>query len=417
MVGCLQSPLLQPISPRRMSLLLVCPPPQLREPWTAWLIDERARLDGVRPSDAQRFEGPPSAWPAAQEWVLVVPADLLAWHQTTLPRLPPQRWRQALPGLLEEQLLSDPDQLHMALAPGAQSAAPTLVAVLNKAWLKEVMATLEALGRRVQRIVPEFEPGPPTLYLLGQPDHARLVQTDAQGVLVMPLAQPVRDGLGHWMKAMGPLPDTAWAEPPLVEQAQLALNQNVQLLPIAQRLWQAAQSDWDLAQFEWAASGTQRWRQRAWRTFGQLWQAPGWRPLRWGLLSLLVVNLLGLQLWSWQEQERLQSQKASIEAVLRSSFPQVKVIIDPLAQMQREVQSLALVSGSPDAGDLGVMLSALAESGAPPARRVNYSPGQLQLSDWPLTAQQLTALQASLTLRGYALQGAGQQWQLTVKSP
>lgn len=395
-----------------MSLLLVCPPPQLREPWTAWMVDERARLDGVRPSDAQRFDGSPGDWPAAQEWVLVVPADLLAWHQTTLPRLPPQRWRQALPGLLEDQLLSDPDQVHMALAPGAQSGSPTLVAVFNKAWLNEVMATLEAAGRRVQRIVPEFEPGAPALYLLGQPDHARLVQADAQGVLVVPLSQPVRDGLGHWVQALGSLPDTLWAEPPLVEQAQLALNQNVQLLPIAQRLWQAAQSDWDLAQFEWAASGTGRWR--AW---GQLWQAPSWRPLRWGLLTLLLVNLVGLQLWSWQEKKHQQSQKASIEAVLRSSFPQVKVVIDPLAQMQREVQSLALASGSPDASDLGVMLSALAESGAPPAKQVSYSTGQLQLTDWPLTAQQVATLQPTLAQRGYALQGAGSQWQLTVKSP
>ncbi len=400
-----------------MSLLLVCPPPQLREPWAAWMVDERARLDGVRPSDAQRLDGAPSTWPAAQELVLVVPAGMLAWHQTTLPRLPPQRWRQALPGLLEEQLLSDPAQLHMALAPGTQGGSPTWVAVCDKSWLKQVMSTLEAAGRQVHRIVPEFEPGTPGLYLLGQPDHAQLVQTDAQGVIVMPLAQPVRESLAHWVRAVGPVTDTLWAEPPLVELAQQTLQQNVQLLPTAQRLWQAAQSDWDLAQFEWAASGGGRWRQQAWRAWSQLWQSPGWRPLRWGLLALLVVNLLGLQLWAWQDRQRLQTQKADTEAVLRRTFPQVKVIIDPLAQMQREVQALTQASGSAAPGDLGVMLSALAEAGAPPVKQIDYSPGQLQLKSWPLPASQLAGLQSALGLRGYLLQGSEQQWQMTVKSP
>ena len=400
-----------------MSLLLVCPPPHPREPWAAWMVDERARLDGVRPSDAVRLDGPPQSWPAAQELVLVVPAERLAWHQTTLPRLPPQRWRQALPGLLEDQLLSDPAQLHLALAPGTQSGSPTWVTVCDKAWLQQVMGTLEAAGRRVHRIVPAFEPGAPGLYLLGQPDHAQLVQTDAQGVVVTTLAQPVSESLANWVRALGPLPDALWAEPALVELAQQALHQDVQLLPTAQRLWQAAQSDWDLAQFEWAASGTGRWRQRAWRAWSQLWQAPSWRPLRWGVLALLVTHLLGLQMWTWQERQRQQARQADIETILRTSFPQVKLIIDPLAQMQREVQSLALSSGSAAAGDLGVMLSALAESGAPPATQMDYTPGQLQLKSWPLPASQVASLQSALGLRGYALQGSGQQWQLTVKSP
>jgi hypothetical protein len=61
---------------------------------------------------------------------------------------------------------------------------------------------------------------------------------------------------------------------------------------------------------------------------------------------------------------------------------------------------VALASGSPQAGDLGVMLSVLAQAGAPPIKRLDYSNGQLALGDWPLPAAQVATLQSALALRG-----------------
>jgi general secretion pathway protein L len=139
--------------------------------------------------------------------------------------------------------------------------------------------------------------------------------------------------------------------------------------------------------------------------------------LRWGLLGLVLVQMLGLLAWTWQESSLQKSRQQDLQAMLRSSFPQVKLIIDPVQQMRREVQALALASGSPEAGDLGVMLSVLAEAGAPPIKRLDYSAGELKLGDWPLPAAQVAGLQSALALRGYLLQGQGQQWQMKVRSP
>jgi general secretion pathway protein L len=402
-----------------MSLLLACPPTDPREPWSAWLITSGLdRPEGLRPSDARRLEGLPEQWPAARELVLVVPAAMLSWHQATLPRLPKQRWQQALAGLLEDQLLSEPSQLHMALAPGAQAGTTSWVAVCQKTWLQEALAVLNAAGRSVQRIVPEFEPGATATYLIGQAEQAQLVHVDEQGVLVAHLRQPLHEALQSWAATLANAKSAPlWAEPALAEAAQEGLHRPAQLISPAQRLWQAAQSDWNLAQFDLAAKAGGQGRQKVLRAWSQVWQSAQWRPLRWGLLVLVLVQALGLMGWAWQESSQQKSLQQEIQAILRSSFPQVKLIIEPVQQMQREVQALALASGSPQAGDLGVMLSVLAQAGAPPIKRLDYSSGQLALGDWPLPAAQVATLQSALALRGYQLQGQGQQWQMLVRSP
>ncbi|MCE2878676.1 MAG: hypothetical protein LW719_04470, partial [Comamonadaceae bacterium] len=83
----------------------------------------------------------------------------------------------------------------------------------------------------------------------------------------------------------------------------------------------------------------------------------------------------------------------------------------------REVKALGQASGIGLPGDLGVMLSALADVGAMSPRRLEYAGGQLQLSPWPLEPSEAAQVQAALALRGYQLEGAGEQWQMRVKSP
>ncbi|MEI7782987.1 MAG: type II secretion system protein GspL [Betaproteobacteria bacterium] len=401
-----------------MSLILACPPAVLREPWTAWLIGGGlGRTGELRPSDVQRLDTEPSQWPAGQELIVVVPAAMLSWHKVSLPRLPKHRWPQALAGLLEDQLLAEPALLHMALAPGAQAGSETWVAVCDKAWLQQSLAMLEATGYRAQKVVPEFEPGPSALYLIGQPEQALLVQTDEQGVLVMPLAQPLREALHNWGATLTDNSAALWAEAALADAAQESLQRPVQLMSAAQRLWQAAQSEWNLAQFDLSSTAGSHWRQGALRAWRHAWQASVWRPLRWGLLGLLAVQGLGLTAWAWQESSQQKNRQEEVQAILRKTFPQVKLIIDPVAQMGREVQALALASGSPQADDLGVMLSALAEAGAPPIKQLDYAAGLLKLEAWPLPAAQVSTLTSSLALRGYLLQGQGQQWQMKVRTP
>src|SRR4051812_20158586 len=76
------------------------------------------------------------------EIVAVVPVQALAWHRADLPRgaAPGSpRLRNALEGLLEEQLLDEPEALHLALQPGARAGEPAWVAVCDRAWLRAAL--------------------------------------------------------------------------------------------------------------------------------------------------------------------------------------------------------------------------------------------------------------------------------------
>ncbi|MFZ9371504.1 MAG: type II secretion system protein GspL, partial [Limnohabitans sp.] len=94
--------------------------------------------------------------PAHGEVVAVVPWQRLSWHAVTLPPQSGPRLSAVLQGLLEEQLLDDPAHLHLAVAPQAPTrmGGATLVAACSREWLQQALAPLDAVGLRVQRLVP-----------------------------------------------------------------------------------------------------------------------------------------------------------------------------------------------------------------------------------------------------------------------
>ncbi|MDI9334117.1 MAG: type II secretion system protein GspL [Cytophagales bacterium] len=90
---------------------------------------------------------------------LVLPSARLSAHTVTLPPTPPHRLQAALAGVLEEQLLDDPADLHFAVAPHAVAAMragqPFEVMVCDKAWLKDVLRKYQTEGQTIAAIVPE----------------------------------------------------------------------------------------------------------------------------------------------------------------------------------------------------------------------------------------------------------------------
>jgi general secretion pathway protein L len=140
-----------------------------------------------------------------------------------------------LDGLLEEHLLDDPEALHFALEPDAKAGAPVWVAACNRIWLRSIVQGLEAAGRRVVRIVPEFAPqpadGPPLLQITGEPEAPQLTVCDADGVVSLPLA-------GAGLALSGSLPlDTAviTTEPAVAEAAEHLLERRVPIVQAPQR--------------------------------------------------------------------------------------------------------------------------------------------------------------------------------------
>ncbi|WP_319016902.1 type II secretion system protein GspL [Diaphorobacter aerolatus] len=155
-----------------MSTLILYLPPGTPEPTTEFSYTLTA--DGhtaTRQASASATRLPDPG--RTGEVVAVVPARALSWQRVTLPQgstASALRLRSVLEGLLEEQLLDEPTQLHFALEPDAQIGSPAWVAVCDRNWLRANLQLLESVGRSVGRIVPEFAPGASesrALYALG----------------------------------------------------------------------------------------------------------------------------------------------------------------------------------------------------------------------------------------------------------
>ncbi|HYF17767.1 MAG TPA: type II secretion system protein GspL [Ramlibacter sp.] len=344
---------------------------------------------------------------AGSEVVAIAPASALSWHRVELPkgtgpRSP--RLRQVLEGLLEEHLLDEPDTLHFALQPGA-AGGPVWVAVCDRGWLRSVLQVLETAGRPVTRIVPEFAPeGEPVLYALGDPEDARLVCAGRDGVFTLPLAAasvPLLPAL--------PQDTIVVAEPAVAAQAEQVLQHTPELLPASDRLARAARTGWDLAQFEFASTGRARAFKKLSGGWAQVLAAPQWRPARWGAVLLVLVQLVGLNAWAWRERTALDAKRDSARSILTQTFPNVRAVVDPPVQMEREVAALRQVTGGASGRDLETMLGALAAA-APAGRMatgVEFNGTELRVRGIAGNDAEAQALQQALRGQGYSasLQG------------
>lgn len=407
-----------------MSLLVLQLPPRTRlHPQaraSAPSAGQRAELAFVLSPDGQavQSEGQCAATllPRATSVVAVLaPADV-AFHRITCPKAPAARLRAALAGLLEEQVLDEVDQLHLALAPDARPGEETWVAAVDRDGLTAELAALEAAGVVVDRVVPALWPDVQAhghFHVPLDEDKPRTLLTwaDAQGTSTWPLQGSLARGL-----LPEPLADnTLWtADPAAAAPAERWLGQPVQVLGTAARLLASAQSGWNLRQFELAA----RHRGLALlRDAGKQFLTPGWRPVRLGLLGLVVANLVGLNAWAWMQRSELQARRTAVASLLRTTHPQVRAVLDAPLQMARENELLRASAGRPGDTDLEPLLQAAASvwpDGQPP-QVLRYEAGRLSLGAPGVGAAEVARMRATLEPAGWQVDSADSQ--ITLSRP
>ncbi|MBE2263370.1 MAG: general secretion pathway protein GspL [Burkholderiaceae bacterium] len=352
---------------------------------------------------------------AVDETLVVVPVEALAWQRVELPKgvgTGSPRLRTVLNGLLEEKLLDEVPDLHLAIEPQPAAGSPVWVAACNRQWLIQHLRNLEAGGQVIGRIVPEFSPQSERLKLqvLGDPRPSQFVLTGpgvAGGVIRLPLAST------SLAMALGdeqiPANLECLAEPAVAADAEKMVGNGVTLQQPAERWALAASSPWDLAQFELASSGRIRAARKLGTVARSFLQAPAWRPARWGVVLLLLANLAGLNAWAWKEQQSAQHLRTTINKTLTQAFPQVRLVVDAPVQMARELSALQQAAGAPSTRDLEVMLGALANAAAtgqsPTA--IEYSAGQARLKGMNITQADLPAIAETLRPQGYSLRLEG----------
>jgi general secretion pathway protein L len=337
----------------------------------------------------------PAELPRADSVIAVLADADVSWQRLTLPRAPAARLRAALVGSLEEALLDDPDSLHFALAPGAAAGQPTWIAVTRKAWLQSHLGALEAARVPVARVVPSSWPDePPSGHFDADADagaplrlawaHADgVAQLRLQGTLARSLIGLPSDGVARWS-----------ASPAAAAPAERWLGGPVIVMTEEQRALQATRSLWNLRQFDLAPHHRGALALRdAWQRF----LAPGWRPVRIGLATLLVLQVVGLNLWAGQLRGQVQARKVAMDQLLRDAHPQVRSVLDAPLQMQRETDVLRAAAGRPGDADLESLLGAAAAAwpeGMSPAAGLRFESGRLNIpvAAWaPVQREQFSA--------------------------
>ena len=353
----------------------------------------------------------PALLPPADELVLVVPARRLSWHLVRLPRVNRARLRNALEGLLEERLLEDPQSLHFAVAPVTPDSGMVWVAACRKAWLYPALQVFETAGRPVTRVVPEHVPVPegaePSLHAIGTSAAAWLVRCADDGVQVVPLGFAALTTL----EVDGAAGSTT-AEPAVAAMAEEILGHSVQVISHAHGLVLAARSHWNLAQFELTSTGGSRTARRIAQAWTQGAGSRAWKPARWGLVALLLSQLVGLNAWAWKERSALDAKRAEARTLLTKTFPRISLVVDAPLQMEREVALLRQATGALSRRDLEPMLAAVAENAqvARPPAGIDFVAGELTLKGFEMPTSAATSLTQGLARVGYSGLASGDQW-------
>lgn len=367
---------------------------------------------------------PVALLPQDADVVLVLPVLATSWHRVTVPKIASSRLRQALDGLLEDRLLTEPAHLHLALQPGAQTAQPTWVCACDKALLTAWLNVLEAANRPAGRIVPDQVPqAEPAWTALNAAGQAWWIHAGPNGVWPAPLGSIQQ--LAHAAHAnigSDTPPDVRpvlRTEPACASAADVAAGQPVQLETPAQRLLRSTQSDWNLAQFDIKRSAHTRRGQQLMQAFRQVAYAPAWRATRWGLLAVTVSGLLGLGARAWEEQHALSAKRQLVQQLLSQTFPHIALVLDAPLQMQREVDRLQRASGGVASADLDVFLSDFSASSLDGIgfNAIQFSAQNISITLTGANDGNLPKLQAALQLKGWQARFVAPTLTLTRAAP
>ncbi|MBB3223733.1 type II secretion system protein GspL [Pseudoduganella umbonata] len=355
---------------------------------------------------------------ASGKVVLLLAAADVTLLRVAVPPLSGSRLKAAIPNLVEEQLLGDPDDCVFALGPTQPGSSERTVAVVQRAWLDVLVKALVQQGARAVSALPAqlclpLAPGGVSASLASDEGGIELTLRTGpyEGLGLALPAQP--DGALQVLRALaGEAPVTLYV--PAAQRAHYeALLASVSGITLEEDHWahriaagKAVQLD--LAAGLGAASGA---RAQAWKR---------WRwPLRLALLALLV-NIVGLNVEWLRMKREAEALRLSMVQIFRGAYPNEKVVLDPAAQLRANLARAKAGGGETARDDFTALAAAFGEAlGALPRRDVvaglEYRERALvvRLKPNSVDGAALAKVQAQLAPRGLALTetGAG-TWEL-----
>lgn len=318
-----------------------------------WVLRDQA--GGV----LRRGEGSLAAMPKADSVQAVVPASVVLLAQVKVPSRNRRKMFQLLPYIVEEKLMYDPDSIHVAAGPQLPGGE-TVVAVIDKAWMKRVIGALQSAGLPPWRMWPEtLMPAVPlgtwTVVWNGREGFVRTGMASGQSL----------DGGSAEAPPLGLL----LAAKEAVAKGSAPRKINLQL---AQGSDQPDLESWATRLgVKVAVTGTWDWSAPAYGMEKGVNLLQGeFAPARFEpdsrqrlriplLLAGIIVALQlggGLADWLLLSYEKRQLD-ADMQKAFRQAFPEAKVVVDAPLQMQRNLAELRHARGLSDPADFLPMLA------------------------------------------------------------
>jgi general secretion pathway protein L len=310
--------------------------------------------------------------PRASATVLIVAARDLLLTAASLPPLKGPRLRQALPNVVEDQLIQDPQTCHIAVDPVPLASGRRVMAVIDRGWFRFLMEAFANSGHRNVKAVPamrclplhESDPDVPNSFVAGMlgeviPTAPALLGGDALPSNAAPrveiaIARGEHAALGEGlaipadavMPTLGALAgkqpmtlytlrDVPGSEPRLASVSSRTIISGAEPLPFEVLARNALTNRFDLCQFEFAA---QPWRlDRA--TMRRL-KVPVAL-----LAGALIVSMIGINIQWIQLARQRDAINAQMTELLLNTFPKTTVVLDAPDQMARQLDRLRLASG------------------------------------------------------------------------
>lgn len=329
---------------------------------------------------------------AAKTIGVLMPNDV-AWHRVLVPKVHVSRLKAALFGLLEEQLLGESHEIHLARSRFATIGHRGWIASIYLAHLNSCIANLQHAGHHLDAVVPLFEPrddldliskNDPDLILdqvtptnihvqLGNHSKWELVVSSSEGIICLPCNAPM---VQSWKDD----PSTIWsAEPELASDVGHWLGREPTPLAKVDRLLQSARQGTNLLQFDLIPRSSGSRRMMEWLS---AFTGRQWRWVHIGLVAFILAHVMGLYLNAWNLNQQVTLKKTEIDALVRQTFPSIQVVLDAPVQMQKELDRLRNQQGLAGSHDFETLLDAVTSVWPPSkpwAQSINYESGELRL--------------------------------------
>ena len=358
-------------------------------------------------------DAPLSLLPKASSAELVFDAADVFSALIDAPRMSEARLRQALPALVEEQLLSDAADCQLAhaldgVASGGEAQARVAVAAIERPTLARVLEAAAAAQVRPRGAYSALYtiPPPSAGTLSVRADRGRgTARTDMHAGFAFDLDDEMPAALALAVHRLG------------VARIHAYGRDSARLVPLAGKLGVEvidAQRPIDAVSIDGAVNLLQGRFAPAGRfgmpVLGALIRSGAWKPLlAWGAVWLAVF-LIGLNAYRWKLEWEARALRSSMQTAFRSAFPS-EPVVEPVAQALRHLRDLRARAGQASPDDFSVLNAQASQllAGAPvgalagveyrdSALMLRFKPGSAASAGFQ-NALRMRALQQGLDLR------------------